>query len=289
LIMANYTGQKRYKKIFGFFLKIAFSAIILYFLLSSLNIFQLSVVLSTVGWTTVGQVFFAGVGLWLVEYLRFYLTTKPIIPEDNTGTLLRVFFSGYALRFLIPGGHGEVGKMVFVPGKYSQRLIAYLADKGSLAMAVSVGGLAGAWRVYPQLRPYYWILPVIVPVIFLVARRLVHKKVLSVTIPLSFIHVFIMAVQYWLVLRCVNVPFPTIIITVNVVLIAVMIPISFAGLGVREWTTMQMLRYLEISKETALVAPLLVFICNVFIPALIGVGIIFKMKPTLFSRNQGDL
>lgn len=303
--MANYTGQKKYKKILGVFLKIAISSIILYFLLSSINISQLSAVLSMVGWTTVGQVFFVGVGLWLVEYLRFYLTTKPILPENNTSTLLGVFFTGYALRFLVPGGHGEVGKMVFVPGKYSQRLIAYLADKGSLAMAVAVGGLAGVWQVYPQLRPYYWILPVIVPVIFLIARYFIlkqrvflsvvqeypYKKVLSVTIPLAFIHVLIMAVQYWLVLRWVNIPFSTIITTVNVVLIAVMIPISFAGLGVREWTTMQMLRYFEISKETALVAPLLVFICNVFIPALIGVGIIliFKMKPTLLSRNKGNL
>jgi len=303
--MADKTGPKRIKNISGYFLKIAVSTVILYFLLSSLNITQLSAVLSTGGWITMSQVFFAGVGLWFVEYLRFYVTTKAILSKNATHPLLRVFFSGYALRFLIPGGLGEVGKMMFVPGRYSQRLIAYLADKGSLAFAVLVGGLAGAWTVFPKMRPYYWILLVIVPMIFLIARDIVlkqgrslageraypFKKVLWVTIPLSFLHVFIVALQYWLVLRSAQIPFPAVFTTVNIVLFAVMIPISFAGLGVREWTTLQMLRHFKILKETALVAPLLVFVCNVFIPALIGVGVIliFKMKPALFARKQIDL
>jgi len=303
--MAGKTKSSRICKFSGYFFKIAVSTIILYFLLSSLNISQLSVVLSTEGRTTIYRVFFLGIILWLVEYLRFIISTNVILTEDTNDPLLRVFFSGYAMRFLIPGGLGEVGKMMFVPGKYSQRLIAYLADKGSLALAILVGGLVGVWKVYPQLRAFYWILFVIVPVVFLVVRHLVlkkslslnkehlypYKRVLMITIPLSFIHVFIVALQYWLILKSVDIPFSTIFMTVNIVLFAVMVPISIAGLGVREWTTLQLLRQFAIAKETALVAPLLVFVCNVFVPALVGVAVIliFKMKPALFRRNQTDL
>lgn len=303
--MSDKTTPKKLKKISGYFLKIIVSGVILYFLFSTLNLSQLSTVFLTVGWSTICLVFLAGVGLWFIEYLRFYIATRAILPNDNSSRFLRVFFSGYALRFVIPGGLGEVGKMMFVPGSYSRRLIAYLADKGSLALAVFVGGLSGVWRVYPQMRPYYWILLVVIPALFLIVRYFVRKqdlslsgdyaypvkKVLGVTIPLSFLHVFIMALQYWLVLKSVQIPFSAVFTTVNIVLFAVMIPISFAGIGVREWTTMQMLLHFEISKETALVAPLLVFVCNVFIPALIGVAVIliFKMKPALFARNQIDL
>ena len=295
----------RLNKFWGYLLKIAVSAVILYFLLSNIDIPQLSAGFSMVGWSTICLVFFLGVTLWFIEYLRFYISTKVILKKDTDGWLLRVFFSGYALRFLIPGGLGEVGKMMFIPGKYSQRLIAYLADKGSLAFVILIGGPAGVWKVFPQIRQYYWIPLLIVLVAFLIVYHLVLKKsrsfngnqfyplkkVLMVTIPLSFIHVFIMALQYWLILRSVDIPFSIVFMTVNIVLFAVMIPISFAGLGVREWTTLQILGQFAISKETALVTPLLVFVCNVLVPALIGVAVIliFKMKPALVTWNQIDL
>ncbi|MBN2600681.1 MAG: flippase-like domain-containing protein [Candidatus Marinimicrobia bacterium] len=303
--MVGKIKSSRQNKILGHFLKIAVSTVILYFLFSSINISQLSIVLSTNGGDAICLVFILGIILWFVEYLRFYISTNVILKKDTNDLLLQVFFSGYAMRFMIPGGLGEVGKMMFVPGKYSMRLIAYLADKGSLALAILIGGLAGVWSSYPQTRVYYWILLVVMPGAFLVVRRIVlkknrllidepdypFKKVLIFTIPLSFIHVFIVTLQYWLILRSANIPLSTVFMTVNIVLFAVMIPISFAGIGVREWTSLQLLRQFAISKETAIVAPLLVFVCNVLIPALIGVAVmlIFKMKPTLIRRKQTDL
>jgi len=302
--MADNPEQRIRQKILGFLLKITFSAVILYFLLSTMDPAQLVSVLSDTGRTTVLLVFLAGTGIWLMEFLRFYITIKPVMNSDKSAPLWRVFFSGYALRFLIPGGHGEVGKMIFVSGKYSLRVVAYLLDKGSLALVVSVGGLMGVWQVYPQLRSYYWFLLLIVPAVLTAVLYFSRKRVLEqsgdqrypfvrmvlITIPLSVLHVFLMATQYWLILRGAQIPFWAIFTTVNVVLFAVMVPVSFAGLGVREWTTLQLLRSFEISKESALVAPLLIFFCNVFVPALIGTGVIliFKMKPALFSRNRHE-
>ena len=305
MIMADNKENNRRNKILGLVLKIGFSFVILYFLFSSIDITHLTEYLSNAGMKIVLLVFVSGIGLLFMEYLRFYISLKPVIDNTQKTPLWRVFFSGYALRFVIPGGHGELGKMVFVSGRYSHRLLAYLLDKGSLAIVVLAGGLMGIWRLYPGLRIYYFGILVILPLFYITARYFLRKKKISLSdiggypfrrvlftnIPLSIAHVLIMSFQYWLVLKAEQIPFIAIFTTVNIVLFAIMIPVSFAGLGVREWTTLQLLRHHAISKESAILAPLLVFLCNVFVPALIGVGfiLVFKMRPTLFSKDNATL
>jgi len=303
--MTNFARKNAVKRFLGFFLKLGFSAVVLYLIFSSIDIRQLAAYLKNAGLKTFVLILVAGMVLWLTEYLRFSISLKPVIDEPLKTPLRRIFFSGYALRFIIPGGHGEVGKMAFVSGPYSYRLIAYLMDKGSLAAVVLIGGLAGIWKLYPTTRVYYRLLVIIIPLVCFGAGYIIRKSkkgfpgigkypfknVLAANIPLSIAHVMIMALQYWLVLKAYGVSFFSTYTTVNIVLCAIMIPISFAGLGVREWTTLQLLKFYSLPKESAILAPLLVFLCNVFIPALIGAIVIlfFKMKPKLFPKDSATL
>ena len=286
-----------FRSIAGFGVKLCISVGILYLIFSRIDLPRVGEVLLTTGWWRIGLIAIAGLGVWCVEYQRFVTALLPIIDRDKEMPLWRGFFSGYAFRFVIPGGHGELGRMLFISGSYSRRLLAYIIDKGSLAVVVLLTGLIGIWTIYRQYRSYYWFLIIMIPILILligiIYRRLRRKisgigkypyrTVLPITIPFSLLHILLMALQYWLVLRCFDVSFWAACGTVSVVMMALMLPVSLAGLGVREWISMQLLAQFDITREVALLAPLLVFLGNVLVPALIGVAtlLLFKMKPRL--------
>lgn len=290
-----------FRSIAGFGVKLCISVGILYLVFSRIDLPRIGEVLLNTGWRRLGLIAIAGLGIWCVEYLRFVAALLPIIDRDKEMPLWRVFFSGYALRFVIPGGHGELGKMLFIGGRYLQRVLAYIIDKGSLAVTVLFAGLISAWKIYPQYRSHYWIILLVIPLLVLligVFYRKLHSKIsgiveypykaiLPVTIPLSLLHVLLMVLQYWLILRNFDVSFWTLFGTVSIIMIALMLPISLAGLGVREWISLQVLVQFNVTREAALLAPLLVFFWNVLLPALIGIGtmLLFKMKLRLRTQT----
>lgn len=289
-----------FRSIAGFGVKLCISVGILYLIFSRIDLPRIREVLLNTGWRRLGLIAIAGLGVWCVEYLRFVVALLPIIDHDKEMPLWRVFFSGYALRFVIPGGHGELGKMLFINGRYLQRVLAYIIDKGSLAAAVLFAGFISAWKIFPQYRSRYWIILLVTPILVLligVFYRKLHSKisgiaeypynaVLPVTIPLSLLHVLLMALQYWLILRNFDISFWTVFGTVSIIMIALMLPISLAGLGVREWISLQVLVQFNVTREAALLAPLLVFFWNVLLPALIGVGTMLLFKMRLRLRTQ---
>ncbi|MGC9363049.1 MAG: lysylphosphatidylglycerol synthase transmembrane domain-containing protein [Fidelibacterota bacterium] len=297
--MADGLSKRWLRSVAGLALKLFVSAGILYLIFTRTDIHHIGDALLMTGWRTVGLVLIAGLGIWWVEYWRFYATVEPLLDGNIETPLWRVFFSGYAFRFVIPGGHGELGRMLFIGGRYSRRLLAYIIDKGSLAVVVLLTGFFGVWTLYRQYSSYYCFLLLVIPILILLLwiifrkRRKVftgfgaypYRAVLPKTIPLSLLHILLMALQYWLVLRCFDISFWAACGTVGVVMTALMLPISLAGLGVREWVSLQLLAQFDITREVALLAPLLVFLCNVLVPALIGVAtlILFKMKPRLRS------
>lgn len=290
-----------FRSIAGFGVKLCISVGILYLVFSRIDLPRIGEVLLNTGWRRLGLIAIAGLGIWCVEYLRFVAALLPIIDRDKEMPLWRVFFSGYALRFVIPGGHGELGKMLFIGGRYLQRVLAYIIDKGSLAVTVLFAGLISAWKIYPQYRSHYWIILLVIPLLVLligVFYRKLHSKIsgiveypykaiLPVTIPLSLLHVLLMVLQYWLILRNFDVSFWTLFGTVSIIMIALMLSISLAGLGVREWISLQVLVQFNVTREAALLAPLLVFFWNVLLPALIGIGtmLLFKMKLRLRTQT----
>ncbi len=289
-----------FRSIAGFGVKLCISVGILYLVFSRIDLPRIGEVFLTTGWRRIGLIAIAGLGVWYVEYQRFVTALLPIIDRDKEMPLWRVFFSGYALRFVIPGGHGELGKMLFVGGRYLQRVLAYIIDKGSLAFAVLFAGLISAWKIYPQYRSHYWVVLLVAPILvlliwiiyrkfhskFSVIAKYPFKAILPVTIPLSLLHVLLMALQYWLILHNFDVSFWTLFGTVSIIMIALMLPISLAGLGVREWISLQILVQFDVTREAALLAPLLVFFWNVLLPALIGVGtmLLFNMKLRLREK-----
>ncbi|MDO9547783.1 MAG: lysylphosphatidylglycerol synthase transmembrane domain-containing protein [Candidatus Marinimicrobia bacterium] len=299
------TEEYKGKKISGYFgliIKVIISTLILYVLFSQFDIILLSEKIGKISRLKLALVVILGFILWLTEYLRFYVTLKPVLHDGNI-KLWRVFFSGYALRFVFPGGHGEVGKMLFVSGRYSQRVWAYLMDKGSFGLVVLISLIVSGWFYFPEHRVYFCLgfgLTVIFSVILLIVfrkrnvfttnSRYPFHKILPPALGLSVLQVMIITVQYWLILYGENISIGVVFSTVCAILVVIMIPISFGGLGVREWTTLQILKQFQVSREIAIITPLAVFFTNVLLPAIIGAGVIifFKMKISIPPKREAQ-
>ena len=69
-----------------------------------------------------------------------------------------------------------------------------------------------------------------------------------------------------------------------------LIPVTFAGLGVREGASLLLLKTYGVSEETAVNAAILLFVLNVFLPALIGgFWMVFTAIRSRFLKKSGGM
>ena len=67
------------------------------------------------------------VGLAL-QYLRWKFLVSGNSTQFNKNDLIFSFFSGFAFRLIVPGGHGEVGKIFMLTGRKRGKMCAYGMD-----------------------------------------------------------------------------------------------------------------------------------------------------------------
>lgn len=265
-------------------LKFVISAAILYYLFYRINFTLLFSLLRPGGAITAAILMASGVLVWIIEYCRFYLTLKPVTQSVKRSLLIKVFFTGYAMRFILPGGHGEIGKMLFIPGRNAGKLLAYVLDKISFLVVVLIGFIIGFWYFFPAERLYLGILPVLLLGGLILIRRLKRVqmlkrylllnypffKVASRALGLSLIQVLIVILQYWYLLRPAGIQLHIVAAAVAIILTVIMIPVSIAGLGLREWSSYKLFQRFQAPQELALAVPLMIFTVNILIPAIIG-------------------
>jgi len=282
-------GSRRLSGIILTGFKFGLSVAILYYLFYRFNYRLLLALLRPSDASPVAVLTASGVLVWIVEYCRFYLTLKPVTQSVKRDLLVRAFFTGYAMRFILPGGHGEIGKMLFVPGSNTGKVVAYLMDKVSFIAVVLVGFVISFWSFFPGKRFYLLILPVLILGGFILIKRLKIKRYFLINYPflkigykalgLSLIQFIVVIFQYWYLLHSTGIPSRVVAGVVSMILTVIMIPVSIAGLGLREWASWRLFQNFQVPPELALAAPLMIFTVNVLIPAIIG-AIVF-----LFIRS----
>ncbi len=295
--MAKSTGSGRLSGIILTGFKFGLSAAILYFLFYRFNYRLLLSLLRPGGASTVAVLVASGVLVWIVEYCRFYLTLKPVTQSVKRDLLVRVFFTGYAMRFILPGGHGEIGKMLFVPGSNTGKVVAYLMDKVSFIAVVLVSFVISFWYLFPGKRFYLLILPVLILGGFILIKRLkkgqIIKRYFLINYPflkigykalgLSLVQFVIVIFQYWYLLHSTGIPPKVVAGVVSIILTVIMIPVSIAGLGLREWASWKLFQNFHVPQELALATPLMIFTVNVLIPAIIGAIVFLFIRSGSFT------
>jgi len=230
--------------------------------------------------------------LWAVEFLRFLILCRQGGLLQPIRQILNVFFVGFSLRFVLPGSQGEVGKMLFIRGKPSQRIAVYVIEKVAFIFTVLFCVGISIWIVFPA---YLWIGVILTLLLILsqflwkgIAKWPVVKKYLSARLRkrrifllqsgFSLIHLGIVIFQYWIFLHVYNISPIELGGIVSLVLAAIMIPISFAGLGVRESVALTLLQPYGVAANVGVGVPLLVFVVNVVLPAIIGIIIFLSQR-----------
>ena len=295
--MANSTGSRRLSGIILTGFKFGLSAVILYFLFYRFNYGLFLALLRPGGASALAVLLVSGGLVWIIEYCRFYLTLKPVAQSVKRSLLIKVFFTGYAMRFILPGGYGEIGKMLFVPGSNPGKVIAYLMDKVSFIVVVLASFVVSFWYIFPGKRFYLIIPPVLILGGYLLIKRLKMGQITKwfsfnnypllkigyKALGLSLVQFVIVILQYWYLLHSTGIPLKVVAGVVSIILTVIMIPVTMAGLGLREWASWKLFQNFNIPQELALATPLMIFTVNVLIPAIIGAIVFLFIRAGSFT------
>lgn len=236
------------------------------------------------------------------EFLRFLLIIRFGKFTHTSKQIVKAFFIGYAFRFLLPGGQGEVGKMLFIEGRKSHRLAAYVLEKVSQIYALLLlFGLAVA-----HLFPSYWWIGLSITIALGIAvffwHRLIKNRFIHPYVPERFasrkfflwqsvlgaFNILLIILEYEVFIRNFSVGFADVASIVVVVLTIILIPITFAGLGLRETTASHLFNQYGVPLDIGIGVPLIIFALNVVIPALIGVVVFLITRSRVHGVSFGE-
>lgn len=218
---------------------------------------------------------------YLVERYSLHFELKDLLPS---------FFSGYAFRLLIPGGHAEFSKIYMLPGKKRGKVLAFSMEK-LFQTLIKIFALI---IVIPITFPGYTIhciiclLILIVGYIFFpripVLKELQEKdvnyhRVFGMNLIFSIGIFLIMGLQYYLLLNQADIISLLATYHTSVYLWAAgMVPISVSGLGVREGLAVYFFKLYGISAAHAVATSLFLFTINTIFPAIIGAYYIYRKR-----------
>jgi hypothetical protein len=204
--------------------------------------------------------------------------------------LLPSFFSGYAFRLLIPGGHAEFSKIFLLPGKKRGKMLAFGMEKYAQALIKIFALLIVLPFNFPDFKVYsilclfllmigYLLFPKI-PIIKTFQEKDFHyHRVIGMNIIFAAEIFAIMGLQYYLLLNEVDSISLSATYHTSVYLwSAGMVPVSVSGLGIREGLAVYFFKFYNVSAAHAVATSLFLFTINTIIPALVGVFYIYKNR-----------
>lgn len=237
---------------------------------------------------------------WVLQYLRYLVILNKSIVHYTQRQALISFLAGFALRLTLPGGHGEIGKLLLIPGKVKNRLTVYGVEKfTSFLIVLFLFGFSalkiftGKWYLL-----FFSLIPILTILLYsklkesriaksifiadLSYGRLVFKVAL---ITVAVYTIFIL--QYWTILSSYGITFWT-MASINIIILAsIFIPISISGIGIRENVAVALLLPFGIPSEVGLGVPLLVFAFNVLFPASVG-AILLAFQRNIFKHRTKE-
>lgn len=207
--------------------------------------------------------------------------------------LLPSFFSGFAFRLMIPGGHAEISKIFLLKGRKRGKIIAFGVEK-IFQTALKVVLVAFALPlVFPEYQSVLWAVGVFIILTFVALPYFLKKEKIKkwqekdasyvkifVTSLFHSIPIFLcISTQYFFMLnQSFDISFFDTMIVAVFIWGAGLLPISVSGLGVRENLAVFFLAQYNVPGFAAVGISLFVFFINAIIPALIGAVMIVKRR-----------
>ena len=287
--------KNKIKKQIIFSLKIIITILILFFISKKIDFYQLQKSFFQITFSTILIIFFTTFIKLFIQYNNWgkYLhLNSDYVPKKYE--ILKSYFVGMALHFLLPAGLGLFGKMYFVNNK-----------KRATAISVGVERIFVTWKnlffasfaaifffqsINLFLKIIIFVFVTLLPFLFYLFGFLTknqkiklyfdnYLKIVPRIITMQIIFVFISLYQYFLILKTfVDIKFFDVIISVPIVHFSHIIPISFSGFGLREIFAMNVFSKFGISIEAAITTTLTIFFVNSVLPALVGLYLLLKAK-----------
>jgi len=292
--------QKIFKSRIIYFLKIIITGVILYLIFKKIDLSEVIHNFFRMKITVVTVILITAILKIYLHYKNWgkYLQLNPDYLSDKRETFKSLMI-GEALRFLIPGGYGVVGKMYFVNNKKNATLISVGIEKFMQIWTSLLFASFAAIFYFNQISLIVKLLgfslilvsPFLISTFSILIKRIDFKSYIKgynrSIIPIvlrQICYMFLTLIQYYVLLRNFNdISLFSVLISVPLILSANLIPFSYAGLGFKETFAIEILSRYNISAEIAVTATLSIFFISTILPALIGLYYIIRSKPKFRS------
>ncbi len=220
-----------------------------------------------------GVIALVGLG---VQWMKWQLLLRDQIPETNRRDALYSLLGGAALGLVTPSRLGELGRGVFLERSRAKAALLTAVDKLSSAVVTLSLGAVAAWILWPQLRGFLLLL-------FCILGALLYwgwcRRKASVPLPvawgaiagLSVLFNVVFMGQFFYVVTASVAANSAVVLAVPVIFaLKTLLPLGFLDLGVREAAAILVFSSLGLEPQPAFVASILIFVCNVCLPAGLG-------------------
>lgn len=295
------------KRIITYTSKLLLTCLILYFLIAHLELSKFQATLNKISLETLFFVFTITIINLIIQFFRFksmsvILTKKPKFIE-----LISSFLSGFTFKFLVPGGYGDLGKMIFIDDKVKPRINIFLMEKiSTLLLTLFLGTICIATFFKFYLLLPLALLPLFVYIFFQKLKEFsFFRKFFIQDVDLQkriFVHIsytlFIylsVSIQYYLLssaflqtddsfLQMITKIGVFFLITV-ILLATNLLPLTIGGLGLRESVGFYLFPLVGMTGEAGVIIPLVTFLLNSGIPAIFGAFILFT-RPKFYLKKK---
>lgn len=287
--------KKILKNRFIYLIKIILAIAILIFIFKKIDYQTVLDNFSKIKLSTIIMLFFIAFLKIFIQIINWgkYLKINPDYNPQNK-EIVSSFFIGEALRYLIPGGYGTLGKMYFVNNQKKDSFISIGVEK-FLMVWITLSFASFASIFYFEdinlvlkiiVTSIVWFSPFLISLISTIPKfHKIHKysieynKYIPAILGRQIIYMILTILQYYVIMtNLISVRFINVFIAVPLILSANILPITYAGLGLRETFAIKVLHKYGIRASISVTCSLIIFAVNNIFPALIGVYFILARK-----------
>jgi glycosyltransferase 2 family protein len=287
--------QKLLKNRYIYFIKIAITITILYFIFRKIDFKQLLHTFTELRWYVILAIFLTTIVKIYIEYINWghYLKVNPEY-KPKSSEIFKSHMIGHSLRFLLPGGQGVWGKMYFVNNTKRHSFMSMGLER---FFQIWINLVFAAFASIFYFRKINITIPIIAFIIVLFFPLFLYwiknlnlnksidvyfkeyGKILPRIAMMQGIYMGVTIFQYFILINnFYDFHIYSAIISIPLILFSNVIPITYAGLGLREKFAIEVLSKYHIANEIAVTVALTVFLFNSVLPALIGTIYIIKNK-----------
>jgi len=289
------------QKWLAFILKYCVGLFLLGWILSRIDVNEMLRAIAQLSYPAIfASVSFAALNI-LVQFYRWKFLLEKQSANFENKDILPSFFAGLTLRLIVPGGHAEISKIFFLPGKKGGKLMAFGIEKIFQTYFKLIMVLIALPLVFTEYRSTFWSLAGIGIAAFFVVpafgshsvlqrfheKEVNYAKLLRGTFWFTLISFLFLDLQFYVLLEEVYpIGFWPTLLVVIFILGAGLVPISVSGLGVRENLAAFFLARYAVPGFAAVGISLFTFFFNTILPALIGIYFIYKRRHALHEAQH---